>query len=237
MLALVGAGAVLLLFLILEDAFAVMLLPRRVQRRVGLTRLFFRTTWLAWSRAARTLPPGRTRERVLSIYGPLSMVTLFTLWSAGLIVCFGTLQWALQAGAAIPDPPALGEQLYMSGVTFFTLGYGDVVPRTGAARVVAIIEAGTGFGLIAVVIGYLPVLYQLFSRREAHVIQLDARAGSPPTAATLLIRHAAAGALERVDDLLRGWEIWARSCWRAISPIPCSSITAPSTTTSPGWRP
>ena len=54
----------------------------------------------------------------------------------------------------------------MSGVTFFTLGYGDVVPHTGAARAVAVLEAGNGIGFIAVVIGYLPVLYQFFSRRR-----------------------------------------------------------------------
>jgi Ion channel len=96
----------------------------------------------------------------------------------------------------------------MSGVTFFTLGYGDVVPHTGAARVVTVIEAGTGIGFIAVVIGYLPVLYQLFSRREAHVIQLDARAGSPPTATTMLSRHAESGGLGKLEDLLLEWEIW-----------------------------
>ena len=70
------------------------------------------------------------------------------------------------------------------------------------------IEAGTGFGLIAVVIGYLPVLYQLFSRREAHVIQLDARAGSPPTASEMLRRHAESDGLDKLDELLRTWEIW-----------------------------
>ena len=96
----------------------------------------------------------------------------------------------------------------MSGVTFFTLGYGDVVPHTGAARFMSVLEAGTGIGFIAVVIGYLPVLYQLFSRREAHVIQLDARAGSPPTATTMLSRHAECGGLDKLDDLLREWEVW-----------------------------
>jgi len=72
----------------------------------------------------------------------------------------------------------------------------------------AVVEAGTGIGFIAVVIGYLPVLYQLFSRREAHVIQLDARAGSPPTATTMLSRHAECGGLDKLEDLLREWEIW-----------------------------
>ena len=72
----------------------------------------------------------------------------------------------------------------------------------------AVVEAGTGIGFIAIVIGYLPVLYQLFSRREAHVIQLDARAGSPPTATTMLSRHAESGGLDKLEDLLREWEIW-----------------------------
>ena len=109
--------------------------------------------------------------------------------------------------AGIPASP-VGEQVYMSGVTFFTLGYGDIVPHSSAARSLAVVEAGTGIGFIAVVIGYLPVLYQLFSRREAHVIQLDARAGSPPTATTMLSRHAEGGGLDKLEDLLREWEIW-----------------------------
>ena len=96
----------------------------------------------------------------------------------------------------------------MSGVTFFTLGYGDIVPHSGAGRFMSVVEAGTGIGFIAIVIGYLPVLYQLFSRREAHVIQLDGRAGSPPTACTMLCRHAEAGGLDKLDELLREWEVW-----------------------------
>jgi hypothetical protein len=57
-------------------------------------------------------------------------------------------------------------------------------------------EAATGFGLLAVVMGYLPVLYQLFSRRERHVMQLDGRAGSPPTAAASIKAH-----VELIGDL------------------------------------
>jgi hypothetical protein len=96
----------------------------------------------------------------------------------------------------------------MSGVTFFTLGYGDVVPHSTAARFISVVESGTGLGFIAVVIGYLPLLYQLFARREAHVIQLDGRAGSPPTAVAMLCRHAEADGLPNLDLLLREWEIW-----------------------------
>ncbi|TPG46053.1 two pore domain potassium channel family protein [Roseomonas nepalensis] len=200
-------AAVLLLCLVLQDAFEVMLLPRRVHRHLRLSRFYFGLSWAAWSAMARRLPAGARRERFLGVFGALSMVVLFAVWGTALIAGFGLLEWALQAGP--PPRSALPEQIYMSGVTFFTLGYGDVVPHTAAARIVSVVEAGTGIGFIAVVIGYLPVLYQLFARREAHVIQLDGRAGSPPTACTMLCRHATGGGLEKLDELLREWEVWA----------------------------
>ncbi|THD51243.1 potassium channel family protein [Phenylobacterium sp.] len=198
---------IVLVICVLQDAFEVMLLPRRVQRRWRFVQLYFKGLWWVWSAFGRLRSAGARRERLLSIFGPLSMALLFALWSVVMVFAFGLIQWAAQhqQGHA---PPDLGDQIYMSGVTFFTLGYGDIVPHTGPAKVVAVLEAGAGFGLIAVVIGYLPVLYQLFSRREAHVLQLDARAGSPPTAMTMLKRHAESGGLDRVDELLRAWELW-----------------------------
>jgi len=201
-----GLAGILVLAVVLQDAFEVMLLPRRVNRRVRLTRYYFEFAWKVWSAAAVRRPPGARRERFLSIFGALSMIMLFTLWAGGLILGFALLEWSLQPAAHVAP---LTSQLYLSGVTFFTLGYGDIVPRAAAARAIAVVEAGTGLGFLAVVIGYLPMLHQLFSRREAHVIQLDGRAGSPPTAGTLLSRHAEADGLDRLDDVLRAWEIWA----------------------------
>ncbi len=196
--------AVILLVIVMQDAFEVMLLPRRVRRRFRLTRLYFRAAWAVWGRLAGVIADPSLREHLLSLFGPLSMLLLFAIWAGGLITGFGALEWATQGGGVSP----FAEQAYMSGVTFFTLGYGDVVPHTGAGRLMAVLEAGMGIGFIAVVIGYLPVLYQLFSRREAHVLQLDARAGSPPTAGTLLCRHAEGDGMARLDDLLHEWEAW-----------------------------
>ena len=136
------------------------------------------------------------------------MVLLFGTWITGLILGFGLMFWASQTGAGGAPPPSLGTQLYLSGVTFFTLGYGDIVPQTRFARVLSVLEAGTGLGFIAVVIGYLPVLYQLFSRREAAVIRLDGRAGSPPAASSLLQRHSGDDRLIQISMLLRDWESW-----------------------------
>jgi hypothetical protein len=53
------------------------------------------------------------------------------------------------------------------------------------------------------------VLYGAFSRREVSVALLDGRAGSPPTSAELLRRHAFAGGQEALAVLLIEWERWA----------------------------
>jgi len=87
----------------------------------------------------------------------------------------------------------------LSGTTFATLGYGDLTPSTPAARLLAVAEAGTGLGFFAIAIGYLPVLYQSFGRREAFIALLDARAGSPPAGGRMLLRSPPAGAAEVLE--------------------------------------
>jgi hypothetical protein len=99
--------------------------------------------------------------------------------------------------------------LYISGTNFFTLGLGDVTPHSLIARVLSTCEAGTGFGFLAIVMGYFPVLYGAFSRREVNISLLDARAGSPPTAAELMRRHSFDGAEDVLAALLSEWERWS----------------------------
>ncbi len=198
--------SVIVLALILHDAFEVMLLPRRIKSPLRLVRFFFHFTWLSWSHIARRIQSADRRHNFLSLYGPLSLVLLLMLWAAGLIAAFGTLYWSLDASSSTRS---WLDQLYFSGVTFFTLGYGDIVPRSPVTRILAVLQAGTGLGFIATVIGYLPVLYQLFSRREAQVLMLDAAAGSPPSATTLLTRHAEGESLDNLEDLLRDWQKWS----------------------------
>ena len=201
------AFAATTIFLVLQDAFEVMLLPRRVQRRARFAVVYFRTLWRACSKLASRLKPGRGREAVLSHFGALSMLGLFASWATGLIISFGLLDWALKpTGQPASHGNSLFDQIYMSGVTFFTVGYGDIVPRSQVTRLLSVIEAGVGLGFIALVIGYLPLIHQLFSSREVLVIQLDSRAGSPPTAAGLLCKHA--GAVSELDEFLRAWEVW-----------------------------
>jgi len=206
---LVGISGLLLIAVIMWDAFEVIVLPRRVTRRLRLTRLFYRATWITWSAIVRRLASSKRRETYLSFYGPLSLILLLTVWATGMILGFALLQAARGSALNVSGGPAtFATDLYMSGTTFFTLGLGDVTPRTTLARVITVIEAGTGFGFLALVIGYLPVIYSAFSRREVSTVLLDARAGSPPSAAELL-RRSSQGLHQGLDELLRDWERWA----------------------------
>ena len=136
------------------------------------------------------------------------MVFLLSFWVFGLILALGLIQWAVQPYSS-SHPLSLAKALYLSGSSFFTIGYGDTVPPSRVSKGLAVLEAGFGLAFIAITIGYLPVLYQLFARRESQVIQLDARAGSPPTALALLCRHGEQEALDELNFLLKEWEEWS----------------------------
>jgi hypothetical protein len=187
----------------LWDAFETIVLPRTVRRRVRLTRFVVRAVWSA-GRAVLVLPGlRRWREEALAFYGPLILLLLIATWAVSLIFGFGLMLNAI--GSQSDQWSSFGGSLYLSGSSFFTLGLGDVLPNTSTSRVVVVVEAGTGFGFLALVIGYLPIIYQAFSRREVAISLLDARAGSPPTAVELIRRNG-----NRVaEHILVEWETWA----------------------------
>jgi hypothetical protein len=204
-----------ILWLVLLDAFETVVLPRRVTRHFKLTAWFYRRTWIPWRRIAEHIKTPSRRQNWLGYFGPLSLILLLGFWAAGLIFGFALLQYGIGGHEQLnQEPLTFGRIVYHSGETFFTLGYGDIVPTSGAARALSVIEAGMGFAFLGVVIGYIPVAYASFSRREIQISMLDARAGSPPTAVELLVRLA--GRTEdpgvdqkTLDEVLRDWEHWS----------------------------
>jgi Ion channel len=201
---------IVLIAAILLDAFETVVLPRRVTRHFRLTAWFYRHTWIPWARLARCIKSPNRRESFLGYFGPLSLIALLGFWAAGLILGFALLQ--VGAGEHVQlsnEPITFGKLLYHSGETFFTLGYGDILPVSPIARALAVGEAGMGFAFLGAVIGYLPTIYSSFSRREIEISLLDARAGSPPTAAELLIRFGTCPQQDVLDRIFRDWEHWA----------------------------
>src|SRR5271165_4705826 len=203
------------IWVVLLDAFETVVLPRRVRRHFKLTAWFYRQTWIPWRWLARHIRTTARQQNFLGYFGPLSLILLLGFWATGLISGFALVQYGIGGHEQLSgEPLTFGRILYHSGETFFTLGYGDIVPTSGGARALSVFEAGMGFAFLGVVIGYIPVVYASFSRREIQISMLDARAGSPPSAAELLVRLAGRsedpGMDQKVlDEVLRDWERWA----------------------------
>ncbi|SRR5579864_3856484 len=206
---------VAIIWVVLRDAFETVVLPRRVTRHFKLTAWFYRRTWIPWRKIGSHIKTESRRQQFLGYYGPLCLILLMGFWASGLILGFALIQYGIGGHEQLnQEPLTFGRILYHSGETFFTLGYGDIVPTSAGARALSVLEAGMGFAFLGVVIGYLPVVYGAFSRREVQISMLDSRAGSPPAAVELLVRLAGRSEDPGVDqsvldEVLRDWEVWS----------------------------
>jgi hypothetical protein len=205
---LAGAAGLALVLIIVWDAFETILVPRRIGRRVRLTRYFYILAWRVWRALALRVRKTARREGLLGFFGPLSLILLLFCWAFGLITAFALLEFAC-SGAAGFGARSFGTLLYMSGETFFTLGFGDILPTTTVGRMLGARRSGTRVRLPGTVIGYLPTMYSAFSQREIEISLMDARAGSPPTAAEFLRRTAVSGRDDLCDEILASWERWS----------------------------
>jgi hypothetical protein len=205
----VSIAGFVLIYVILLDAFETVVLPRRIQRTFRITGWFYKVTWIRWTRIASHIRTASRREGFLAYYGPLSLILLLGFWAVGLIFGFACVQYGLGEHFQLSNEKiTFGKLIYHSGETFFTLGYGDIVPTNTIARALAVIEAGMGFAFLGVVVGYLPVIYNSFAAREIEISLLDARAGSPPSATEFLSRLGCCPDQSVVDGIFRDWERW-----------------------------
>jgi hypothetical protein len=201
----VGIVGGLLLVAMLSEFFVTFMLPRRVKRDPRLARGLFRAAWRPWRRLARHLPEA-LGDTLLGFFGPLWVIATLAIWSLGIVLGFACLIWSDGSPFAAHGVD-FGDDLYASAAAFFSAGT-NLDPVGGFGRTLQIGEAASGFAVLFIAIGYLPALYQAFSRREVAVSQLDPRAGSPPTAGTLLLQAAERGRWEPLNRYLAEWETW-----------------------------
>lgn len=211
-------GGIVLILIMLGDAFETIVLPRQVTRRVRFARLFFRFTWRSWLTVARMMKTNKFKDTFLGFFGPLSVIMLIILWATGLVIGFALVHWSF--GTILKTPEGIGSYIYLSGTTFFTLGLGDVIPNTTIGKGLVAFEAGLGFGFLALVISYLPLLNQSFARREIAVALLDSHAGSPPTAAEMLLRHIHQNDLVELNRHFQEWERWSAELLESLLSYP-----------------
>jgi hypothetical protein len=205
---LVGVLGGALVVSMMVEIFVAFLLPRRVKRDPRIVRSVFDYNWRPWRRLSRLLPT-QAADTMLGVYGPFGLVLNLIMWVFAMMLGYACLQWAGGSHLAGTHTVDFGNDLYFSAATMAASAPAGLGAHTTFARVIQVIDAASGLAVIAIVIGYLPSLYQAFSRRETAVSQLDARAGSPPSAGRLVIRAARHGGWPALAGYLSGWETWA----------------------------
>lgn len=203
----VGLLSLVLIGLMLAEFFVTFLLPRRVKREPRIARQLFAVFWKPWRALASRLPKAAA-DTMLGLFGPLGLLGVLVVLSFGVVVGFTGLQWANHSHLGGAGGADIGDDLYFSAGSFLSVST-PLSPGDAFAKVLQIGEAAAGFAVLFISIGYLPALFQAFSRREIAVSQLDPRAGSPPTAGALLVRSGQRGGWQHLDGYLAQWETWS----------------------------
>jgi hypothetical protein len=194
---------------VLWDGFATIVLPRTVTPMRRVSGRFYRWSWLLWAAIGRRIRQRELQLSFLAVYGPLSVVLLLVLWASLMIMAFTLIYQGLgprfQAAAG---SVGFGTLLYMSASTFLTLGLGDVTSTDSIARLFVLLEAGSGYVFLALMITYMPVLDQAYGAREVGNMLIHSRAGRPPSAINLLRRYTSADRYEILRGILREAERW-----------------------------
>ena len=203
------ALGVLIWWGVLWDGFASIVLPRTVDPTRLLSFRFTRWSWRLWASAGRRILQPGLRMNFLAVYGPLAVMLLLALWGGLMIVAFALIYHGLgprfQAAAG---PIGFGTLLYMSGSTFLTLGLGDITSADPVGRSFILLEAGSGYIFLALIITYMPLLDQAYGAREVGSLLIHSRAGRPPGAIRLLSHYAGTDRAEVLRGNLREAERW-----------------------------
>ena len=196
------------LALVAWDVFEGIVVPRPTPGRFRIARHITRLSWRIWRRLATRPADPHTRDRLLGLFAPALVVALLLCWLLVLIVGYGLVFWALRSELH-PVPGSLADTLFLAGADVLTLGSADVLAGGGAARLVTLVAAGSGLGVVALVITFLFSLFGSFQRREILVVRLQARAGAPPSAVALLETYARLRITDQLAAFFAEWESWS----------------------------
>jgi len=198
----------LLLSLTLWDVFETIVVPRPTPGWFRIGRYLVRSTWRI-VRAFAGPGPDRsaTAERALGLFAPAATILLLVAWLAALFVAFGLILFGLRDQLE-PQPPNIGTAIYFAASSVLTIGYGDIVATGTLARIAVVAAAVCGLGIVALVVTFLFSLYGSYQRREAPVVLLQAKAGSPLSAVVLLENLARFDLSDHLPQFFGEWERW-----------------------------
>ena len=189
------------------DATSTLVATRPTKSRYWPSKYFYSFTWLLVGKAFRRISSMGRRETILALFGPLSVLGLLVMWVATSIFGWALVWWGMRGGFHTPLQD-FGDAWYYSGVTYFTVGFGDYLSATGFTRFFTLVEAFTGMITTAMVIGYLPALYSAYSARERQLLRLDDFSGGRISPISLVIHHIDGDDTTALRNFFSEWEAW-----------------------------
>lgn len=201
-------GGVLLVVSVLADMVNTLVTTSTSRRRFWLTNVFYRYSWAGMRWLAGRVRGDDRRERLLATYAPVSILVLLIIWVGQQIVGFGLIWWGV---GGVEGAFGLGDSLYFSGVVFFTVGFGELVPGAVVPRAGALVEAFTGVLTTALVIGYLPSLYGAYAERERFLVTIDDGSEDRITPTSLVLSRARDGDTSELLAFFSRCEEWVAS--------------------------
>lgn len=190
---------------VLADLVNTLVATQTNRRRFWLTMQLYNRSWRVVRAIALRIRSERRREQFLGVFAPVSVLMLLTVWVVQQVVGFGLIWWGVGGISGAED---LADSIYYSGVVYFTLGFGEVVPTDEVPRFGALIEAFSGVLTTALVIGYLPALYSAYSERERKLMTLDDGNEDRITPQSLIIARSPDADVAALRAYFQEWETW-----------------------------
>lgn len=168
-----------------------------------------RTLWRVWPRIAYLLYGNdeRRREDFLGTFAPFHLILILVVWVVMLVIGWGLFFYGIRHQLRSSNVDFSGA-IYYAGASLLTIGYGDIVATSTFARVMSLLAAASGLGVVAVVTSFLFAVFGAFQNRETFVVTIGARAGVPPSGVGLLAVHGFAGIRDDLAQVFRDGQAW-----------------------------
>ena len=212
-------GAVLVLVTLL-DAFDTLLATHLAGLGWSLSGVYYAVTWRSYRSLCARIDDDHRREQALGLFGPASFIGLLLVWTFASIFGWGLIWWGVRSQFSVP-PESFGDAFYYSGVAYFSIGFGDLLPGSTLTKAMSILAAMDGLGTLGLVIGYLPTLSSAYKERESQLLLLDDLTDARITPVSLILSHTGPdGDTTELDLMFREWERWCADVFESHSSLP-----------------